>query len=176
MRFITLVSYIFSNSTPILKLEQINYNLCDLQLLTIFKTLLSLIQRLEVPIIGPHTFVKWIQYHVVRMIARMLELPKPLVASLLKLSIVEIAQLIYYCNWHLCPLALAHSTTDCCSLVFALRNGCQQEACKAPKNVVNYGARQGVASDTVYDYVASKINATEAAVPHGHQSVLQALG
>lgn len=33
---------------------------------------------------------------------------------------------------------------------------------KAPKNVVNYGARQGVASDTVYDYVASKINATEA--------------
>lgn len=44
--------------------------------------------------------------------------------------------------------------------------------------MVNYGARQGVASDTVYDYVASKINAMEAfSSPYLmaiSQSVLQA--
>lgn len=55
-----------------------------------------------------------------------------------------------------------HSTSDwCLILVVVLWSGCQQGACKAPKTVVHNG---GVASDTVYDYVASKINASEAAV------------
>lgn len=88
MRFITLISYTFCNSPPILKHDLINH-LHDLQLLTIFKTVLSLIQRLEVAKIGLHTLVEHMQYHVSLMIAGMLESPNPLVAGLLKLSGVQ---------------------------------------------------------------------------------------